>query len=230
MHAWDEAVAFWTGSLQGADGKGSGKLMYALANKRCSNYKTCGGETSGTATANKKIFAQFDAGKAAIDKGQCSSLRDITDRAIAQGFVPLTQGALRYSYKVGVQGKGLKEAAEGATFAAGVLPRLAACSKSDAATVYSNLKIGASKTDHAAVKAAFESNYACMGFTCGDIGGLYDDEAGAYYAGAEECFDAGGLGLIPLIIIIVVVILLGIGAVVVVMKKKKTNGTSTPKN
>merc|ERR1740133_745498 len=54
VHAWDEAVAFYTGSLEGEDGKGlnspafsgvtpgSGKMIYALADKRCANFKTCG--------------------------------------------------------------------------------------------------------------------------------------------------------------------------------------------
>ena len=42
VHAWDEGVAFYTGSLEGSDGSGSGKLAYALADKRCANFKTCG--------------------------------------------------------------------------------------------------------------------------------------------------------------------------------------------
>merc|ERR1719191_2548658 len=31
VHAWDEGVAFYTGSLEGTDGSGSGKLIHALA-------------------------------------------------------------------------------------------------------------------------------------------------------------------------------------------------------
>lgn len=221
IHALDEGVAFYTGTLQGPTGDGSGKLMYALANKRCQNYKTCGGSDKGTATANIKLFKEFNAMKAELEAGKCDGLRPIVDRAIAQGFVPLTQGALRYSYKVGVQGKGLKEAAEGATFAAAVLPRLAACSESDAKTVYDNLRIGAPSTNHAAVKAAFENNYGCMGFSCADIGGLWDADSGAYYEGAEQCFDFGGLGFGAGVGIIVAVVVLIIIAVVVIIKKKK---------
>ena len=51
VHAWDEGVAFYTGSLEGTDGSGSGKMVYALADKRCQNFKTCGAAgdaTSGT--------------------------------------------------------------------------------------------------------------------------------------------------------------------------------------
>jgi hypothetical protein len=42
VHAWDEGVAFYTGSLEGTDGAGSGVMPYALADKRCANFKTCG--------------------------------------------------------------------------------------------------------------------------------------------------------------------------------------------
>ena len=34
-HAWDEGVAFYTGSLEGQDGSGSGQMLHALADKRC---------------------------------------------------------------------------------------------------------------------------------------------------------------------------------------------------
>merc|ERR1711865_397413 len=40
----------------------------------------------------------------------------------------------------------------------------------------------------AAVKTAFEENYACMGFTCGDVGGLMLNDG--YYAGFSPCVDA----------------------------------------
>merc|ERR1712224_147611 len=40
VHAWDEGVAFYTGTLEGTDGSGSGKMIYALADKRCTNFGT----------------------------------------------------------------------------------------------------------------------------------------------------------------------------------------------
>ena len=44
VHAWDEGVAFYTGSREGAAAGGStdGVLSYRLAEKRCANFKTCG--------------------------------------------------------------------------------------------------------------------------------------------------------------------------------------------
>ena len=38
----NEAVAFYTGSLEGTDGLGSGLMMHGLAERRCKNFKTCG--------------------------------------------------------------------------------------------------------------------------------------------------------------------------------------------
>jgi hypothetical protein len=63
-HKWDEAVAFYTGSLQGADGQGPGQLMYALAKKRATDFGT---ETEtyhvgAPANANIHIFNSFNHG------------------------------------------------------------------------------------------------------------------------------------------------------------------------
>eukprot|EP00965_Chrysotila_dentata_P233647 6199712-Pleurochrysis_carterae.AAC.1 len=65
-HAWDEGVAFYTGSLEGTNGTGTGKLLYALADKRCAETKTCGHDgnsDSGTAKVNIDILAQFALGQ-----------------------------------------------------------------------------------------------------------------------------------------------------------------------
>merc|ERR1719422_2072016 len=44
VHAWDEGVAFYTGSREGVaeGGSSDGVLSYRLAEKRCKNFKTCG--------------------------------------------------------------------------------------------------------------------------------------------------------------------------------------------
>ena len=43
VHAWDEGVAFYTGSLEGAapGGNSAGKLAYRLAEKRCAGLGIC---------------------------------------------------------------------------------------------------------------------------------------------------------------------------------------------
>jgi hypothetical protein len=50
-----------------------------------------------------------------------------------------------------------------------------------------NMKIGATATSFAAVKAAFENNYACMEITCEEVGGLWFSAENRYYDGAEPC-------------------------------------------
>jgi len=188
-HAWDEGVAFYTGSLEGVDGSGSGAMIYNLADKRCSNFGTCGADgtaTSGTAKVNLDLFTQFDVAQAYLYYGQCSLVRPVLNHIISMMTIPMVQGTLRYAYKVGTMGPGgtntlddgaAKEMAEGTTFAFGILPLIAECSATAGKTVYDNMNLGAVATvDRDAVKSALESVYACLGISCGDIGAL--NEAG----------------------------------------------------
>ena len=190
VHAWDEGVAFYTGSLEGTDGSGSGKLLSALADKRCKNYGTCGangGEVSGTSKVNLDLLTEFYAGRNELFAGRCSSVRPILDRTISLMTIPLVQGALRYAYKMGALGPAgsgvdpagssdlLKLNAEGTIFTAAVLPLVASCSSDDAQTIWTQMQLGGGALttfDKDAVKAAFEANYACLGITCADVGAL----------------------------------------------------------
>merc|ERR1711985_214283 len=70
VHAWDEGVAFYTGSLEGVDGSGSGKMLHALADKRCKNFGTCmhvsgkGYSTvEGGSAVNMQLFKEFTLGR-----------------------------------------------------------------------------------------------------------------------------------------------------------------------
>ena len=114
----------------------------------------------------------------------CGSVRPLVDQIVSLMTVPLVQGALRYAYKNSQAGDGMatpKNAAEGATFSAAVLPLVHNCNAASAAVVSDNLKFGlfpdgvtdtARYSNFAAVKAAFEDVYACLGITCAQVGGL----------------------------------------------------------
>merc|ERR1740138_1991720 len=69
-----------------------------------------------------------------------------------------------------------KNAAEGSTFAAALLPLVNYCNPASAATVAGEMKFGqfilADYPDFAAVKTALESTYPCLGITCAQVGGL----------------------------------------------------------
>ena len=77
--------------------------------------------------------------------------------------------------------------AEAATFGMAIAPRVNTCSPADAKIIYDNMKIGAASLDWAAVKAALERNYQCMGVTCADIGAYTKDGVAKY----EACTDGG---------------------------------------
>ncbi|KAG7372236.1 low iron-inducible periplasmic protein [Nitzschia inconspicua] len=189
VHAWDEAVAFYTGSLEGKDGSGAGVLLYAVADKRCENFKTCGdlaNDVTGTAHVNLEIFRQFSIGLNKLLQSQCASAREQKERIEQLMAIPMIQGALRYAYMIDVQNNSDEKAeAEGAVFAAAVLPLVHACNAEAAATIYSNLRVGQNgSANFQKVREAFESVYECMGLRGEYIGGYFDSATGQYFTGA----------------------------------------------
>lgn len=198
VHAWDEGVAFYSGSMEGSDGRGEGKLLHQLADKRCVNFNTCGptgGSTEGISKVNYDLFAEFAQGQFNLLQGNCAGAMTNLDKILTRMPIPLIQGTLRYAYKTDLTynaavGREEKSMAEGAVFAAAVLPVLHACSADAAKTVADNMRVGATSTDFSAVKSAFESQYACMKVTCADVGGLYDTAARGYYQDAAPCVDS----------------------------------------
>ena len=192
VHAWDEGVAFYTGSLAGEtpDHDQQGEMPYALAEKRCANYGTCSGPR-GTSEVNNELFKLFNQGRDTLIAGSCSAVRPILDDIIRLMTVPLVQGTLRYAWKVGVGSDGqpnalsdqtAKNHAEGAVFAQALLPLVHYCNPTAAKTVADHMKFSdqAFATSGntgtfpvtAAVKAALESTYNCLGVTCAQVGGL----------------------------------------------------------
>jgi len=191
VHAWDEGVAFHTGSIpDGVDE--SGKLLYGLANKRCKNFKTCGAKgdsATGNSMVNMELLKLFNKGRDILGQGaKCDDAEVILRKIEALLTVPFVQGTLRYAHKMGVGGGTEKESAEGAVFAAAVLPRVHACDADAAKIIATNMAVvapGNYVVDQPAVKAALESTYECMGITCAHVGGLLNGEE--YYKGAEPC-------------------------------------------
>lgn len=182
VHALDEAVAFYTGSTEGNGANGN--LLYALAEKRCDNFKTCG---ANGAVVNNKIFVQFKAMQDNLLKKECGLARSNKEVIASLMYVPMVQGALRYAYFQGVRNDATaKSDAEGAAFMAAVLPQVHQCSERDAQLIYDNLSLGnTAAVDFKAVKKAFENNYSCMDITCELVGGLSDGES--YFDGAGPC-------------------------------------------
>jgi hypothetical protein len=190
VHALDEAVAFYTGEL--TEASSIGKLVYALAEKRCIDFKSCGKNGDlfqGKAKVNFEIFADFERMQSALRSKECSAARTIKESIAQQLFVPMIQGTLRYAYITGVQPSATQKAeAEGTAFAAAVLPMVHSCNEDDAQTIYDNMKTGQANTaDFNAVKKAFEKNYDCLGITCQDVGGSWNSADEVYFDGAGPC-------------------------------------------
>jgi hypothetical protein len=225
VHRWDEGVAFFVGSLQTTMDTSSGKLMYALSQKRCANFMTCGAEgglDTGISRANTKVLEAMTAGKDAIMAGQCTDVRAHLDTITAHGSVALIQGAIKYAWYDGTDTRSLKAKAEAAAFSAAIVPRVHACNAADAATIYDNLKIGATSTDFQAVKTAFENNYGCMQIGCADVGGYAAN--GVYKAGASPCQDLGVGPIVGIAVGVPVVLILIVVLYLTQCKKKKKEG------
>ena len=199
VRTWDGAVAFYTGSLEGErGGLERGVFPHNQADKRCSNFKTCGPEgdsASGTAKANHEMFRLMSSGQSNLLMGACEELPPIISQIVSQMTIPFIQGTLRYaeiSSRTGAQApENLDKAqAEGVAFAALAAPRIAACPNGgaeDAEIIWSNMAYGASVPDYVAVKQAFERHYSCLNITCKDIGGMWKN--GAYLANSDPCVD-----------------------------------------
>jgi hypothetical protein len=193
VHAWDEGVCFYTGSIEGQDGTASGYLLHELADKRSLDFKTGGPDGTdmdGQSKLNYDLMDLFALGNYQLQSGNCPSARKTKERIAQLMYVPMIQGSLRYAYKVEKLQGGEKEKAEGAAFAAAVLPRIHAANSDAAATIYNNLRVGASSTSFQQVKSAFESVYPQLGINCADIGGLWNEAEKKYYPGMEPCVDA----------------------------------------
>ena len=240
VHAWDEGVGFYVGSIMAPDDitgaqisslDTKGKLAYTLANKRCKNFKTCGpdgNELYGEANANVKLMSLFNAGQHKLLVGKCADVVPIKDKIVSQMTVPLIQGTLRYAYKMAALSGGAKERAEGAVFAAAVLPQVHACNAASAKTIHDNMNVNGAAIDFNAVKAAFEGCYAQMGVKCSEVGGLWNSGISAYYNdngfNAAPCADSGAPlpgGALVGIIIAALVAVLALACVILLIRREK---------
>jgi len=211
VHAWDEGVAFYAGSLEGktAGGDSAGELSYRLAEKRCANYATCSGSdmVTGISNVNTAIFEQFDIGRDALAIGECDAGAAAMVAIQAQMLVPLIQGLFRYAFKAdpaadslnGIADKDAstvaKEQGEGFIFSQAVIGHINTCDPAVAATLASNLDVsvtGAYMPDgYASVVAEVQTTFPCLGIYCADIGGLVSssDDGIVYYEGLGVCTD-----------------------------------------
>jgi hypothetical protein len=213
-HAWDEYWAFYAGGLAGPDGKKSGQLSYALADKRQGNFGTGVGnqdplptwrsaDDGANSNVNSQLLWMTRAGWENVAAGECDAAEEKIPLMINQMKVPLVQGTLRYAWKSDPKGNDEtftsngKALAELNAFGNAVVAYVAKCNSADAELIARNIALpdvldpadpdAVVPDGFAAVKKAFEDNYECMGITCADVGGLLDGET--FVAGMEPCDD-----------------------------------------
>lgn len=204
-YALDQAVAYYTGSLEGTSmaKSSNGVLMYNLADKRCTNFKTCGEEAdldSTVSNVNRRVFKLFKSMQQDLVTSDCMEVKKKKDEIVALMTIPLIQGTLKYAYYKEFNVATVEDALEGNVFAQSVLPYIYACNEDAAKTILENMDARKTDADYKAVKLAFESVYSCLKITCQDVGGQWDGTA--YKEGGEPCTsDAHGIGSFGLVVL-----------------------------
>jgi len=202
-HSIDKAVAFYAGSLTVTE-KTEGIMLYALADVRARQFKTggqSGDNEDGEAYVNLEVIRNFNDTQSFLRstnyETRCKNAEDSVNRIITLMKVPLIQSILRYAY---IRNNELppnevdreRVKAECATYAATMLPYIHHCSARDASLIHEHMRIGQSDDtfNSSAVRAALERNYACMGISCQEVGGIWDSSFQDYKPGAAPCNEA----------------------------------------
>jgi len=211
VHAWDEAVAFYTGSLEGVSQGGNNgldscvdgdcQLQFMLADKRCINFGTCTADydldnTTGYSRVNSDIFSLFISGRdqilGAIHTEECPETNKTMDQIAGLMLVPFIQGVQRYLYKTSVS-LTAKQAGELFAFATAVLPFIDLVDPDAAEMLYNRAwNLDYSTDDWEDIKYALEDTYRLLGVgsgvgmvTCTQVGEL--KESGVVLG--EACTD-----------------------------------------
>jgi len=207
VHAWDEAVAFYAGSKTRGIGYGAsgGNLQYALADKRCKNFKTCADGFTGVSKVNQDIFALFNLGKeearksaVAASTADCKLLNTLKEKITTLSLVPFVQGTLRYLYKTrnDDSGRSAKQVGELWAFASAILPFVHEVDANAAEMLYRRAwRLDFTTDSYEAIKTALEATYPKLGagagvglVTCEAVGDLYSGSTDDTLVSAGTCY------------------------------------------
>ena len=125
MH-WDEAVAFYTGSIPRESGA-EGYLFYTESEVQGSKFGTRSGSMS---MSNKAAFDNSHEGKMKLKENECGLAEVNAEKIKSQMLIPLIQGLLRTSYQIDyLSYQNEITRGEAAGYAAALLPSINNCSK-----------------------------------------------------------------------------------------------------
>merc|ERR1712025_92879 len=122
VHAWDEAWAFYTGSLEGKFGNAAGIFPYRLAEDMCSELDTC---LAGKSKVNRELEDAFIDGKNMIDNANCDGAQAYKGTIMTKMSIPLIQATLTSAYAIAQGDSSSKAKAKAAAFAGSILPQVA---------------------------------------------------------------------------------------------------------
>jgi hypothetical protein len=182
----DEAVAYYTGSRTIEEGS-DGVLLHALAEVRANQMNTrdpLDDDGLGDAVVNVDITRHFNLLADYLQDGNatlCEMAEESKVRIINLMKVPIVQSVIRSAYIQEMESSENQEGliVEGATFAAAILPFVHECNETIAEIIHSNMKLGV-VAKYKNVKMALETTYDCLGITCSDVGGVWDDVNSQY--------------------------------------------------
>jgi hypothetical protein len=222
LHAWDQAVAFYTGSM--CSGGSKGILLYAATDHISQDFGTC--SNLGNSTTNERIFEQFRMGQRFLQQGNCNEAGLARTQIVKAMAIPIIQQSLKAAQALAdPENTDFRRDRLHAAFYAKIMrPLLHMCDPGVAETIANHMEtddlslpLGVS---YAEFKGAIESTYPCMGLSCADVGGLIvRTQVGCvagpheYVVGAEPCglahSDSTADIPIALIVIVTLAVLLG---------------------
>ena len=187
MTHWDEAVAFYIGSITRESGT-DGYLLYTLAQKESQRFGTYD-DTLCKANVNEEIIGDFIEGRAKLQQNLCDIAESFVDRIQSKMLVPFVQGLLRHTYAIHNQNDSQQVTqGEVAGFAAALLPTFNYCDQSVALIVAKDLAPGkALQSSFEVIKYNVERTYTCLRISCNDVGGLLNTAGNNYLRNAEPC-------------------------------------------
>lgn len=192
---WDQAVAFYTGSLEGTNGLTNGKLLHQLADDMCADFRTCGSNSDGDfgrSFVNENVLANFQAGKPFLtnsNQNDCNRLEELAQNIEIFMKIALVQGTLKFAFDRRLSSTSELTTGVSTAFTTAILPQIYACSPLDAATIYRNMAVDSASVQFLEVKQALERNYECLGITCKSVGGFFIKAFNTYYVEADPCTD-----------------------------------------
>ena len=182
---WDEAVAFYTGSISRESGA-EGYLFFSESEVQGYQFGT---RSESMSMSNKAVFDNFVEGKLKLTEDECGSAEVNAEKIKSQMLIPLIQGLLRNAYQIdNLFDNNEISRGEVSGYAAALLPSINNCDKNVAATIHNDLAPGkADESSYEVVKYNLERIYGCLGVSCSQVGGLLLPSGTSYWKNAEPC-------------------------------------------